>query len=271
MRSQASDGPNIVLISTDDQALVDLRWMPLTRRLIGDQGVNFSNFIAPHPLCCPARAQILTGQYAQNNGVRGNRGQHGGYQSLDDPEHTLPVWLRDAGYRTSFVGKYVNGYHPDMGIPAGWEDWDATVRLGYQHFLQYDGSAVTQPEGYHTDYVAERTTEEIAALAADDQPFFLWSSFYAPHGICSATHEIGCSTPPPVAPQFARSFRGVRGAVPRQPVLQRARRVRQAEGRHPGRQGRRRQGEAAVPPADPLAGVRGPGRRRDRDRPARGR
>ncbi len=210
VRSETSDGPNIVLISTDDQALVDLRWMPITRRLIGDQGVNFSNFVAPHPLCCPARAQILTGQYAQNNGVRGNRGQHGGYQSLDDPERTLPVWLRDAGYRTSFVGKYVNGYHPEMGIPAGWEDWDATVRLGYQHFLQYDGSAVSQPEGYHTDYVAEQTTEEIAALAADDKPFFLWSSFYAPHGICSATHEIGCSTPPPVAPEFAHSFRGAK-------------------------------------------------------------
>jgi|SoiMethySBSTD1v2_1073268.scaffolds.fasta_scaffold184084_2 N-acetylglucosamine-6-sulfatase len=206
----ANDGPNIVLISTDDQALIDLRWMPLTRRLIGDAGVDFTNFIAPHPLCCPARAQILTGQYAQNNGVRGNRGQHGGYPSLDDPEHTLPVWLRDAGYRTSFVGKYVNGYHPDMGIPPGWEDWDATVRLGYQHFLQYDGSEVTQPEGYHTDYVADRTTDKIAALAADDQPFFLWSSFYAPHGICSATHEIGCSTPPPVAPAFADSFKGVR-------------------------------------------------------------
>lgn len=206
----ANDGPNIVLISTDDQALIDLRWMPMTRRLIGDAGVDFSNFIAPHPLCCPARAQILTGQYAQNNGVRGNRGQHGGYQSLDDPEHTLPVWLRDAGYRTSFVGKYVNGYHPEMGIPEGWENWDATVRLGYQQFLQYDGSEVSQPEGYHTDYVARRTTDEIAELADGDQPFFLWSSFYAPHGICSATNEIGCSTPPPVAPEFAESFKGVR-------------------------------------------------------------
>jgi arylsulfatase A-like enzyme len=205
-----NDGPNIVFITTDDQAVVDLRWMPLTRQLLGDRGVTFENFVAPHPLCCPARAQILTGQYAQNNGVRSNHGDHGGYGSLADPEHTLPVWLEDAGYRTSFVGKYINGYHPGRGIPPGWERWDATVRLGYHRFLQYNGRTVTRPPGYHTDYVAKHSEDEIAQLAADDEPFFLWTSFYAPHGICSAAQEIGCATPPPVEKRFANSFEGVR-------------------------------------------------------------
>jgi N-acetylglucosamine-6-sulfatase len=207
---QVNDGPNIVLISTDDQALVDLRWMPRTRKLIGNRGARFTNFIAPHPLCCPSRAQLLTGQYAQNNGVRGNRGAYGGYRSLVDPEHTLPVWLNDAGYHTSFVGKYVNGYQKSMGIPAGWEDWDATVRLAYRGFMQYDGTAARQPNGYHTDYVAEQSTQEIERLAADDEPFFLWSSFYAPHGICTATNEVGCAKPPEVARRFADKYARVR-------------------------------------------------------------
>jgi arylsulfatase A-like enzyme len=205
-----NDGPNMVLISTDDQALVDLRWMPRTRRLIGERGATFTNFIAPHPLCCPSRAQILTGQYAQNNGVRGNRGPHGGYKSLEDPEHTLPVWLSDAGYRTSFVGKYVNGYKRSMGIPAGWEAWDATVGLAYRRFVQYDGSNAHRPPGYHTDYVADRTTQEIERLAGYDRPFFLWSSFYAPHGLCTAKREVGCPKPPQVARRFAHKYAGVR-------------------------------------------------------------
>ncbi len=207
---RVSDGPNIVLVTTDDQALVDLRWMPLTRRMVGGAGVTFENFVAPHPLCCPARAQILTGQYAQNNGVRSNHGDHGGYRSLEDPERVLPVWLRGAGYRTSFIGKYINGYHPAQGVPSGWERWDATVRLGYQKFLQYDGRTVTQPSGYHTDYVGERSAAEVTALAADDRPFFLWTSFYAPHGICSSAQEIGCRTPPPVEKRYADSFADVR-------------------------------------------------------------
>ena len=210
VNSRISDGPNIVLISTDDQALADLRWMPLTRRLIGGHGATFENFIAPHPLCCPARAQILTGQYAQNNGVHSNHGESGGYAALDDPEHTLPVWLEDSGYETSFVGKYINGYHAGREVPAGWEHWDATVRYGYEGYLQYDGSKITAPPDYHTDYVAERSVEEIEQLAADDRPFFLWSSFYAPHGICTPSDEIGCRTPPATAPQFENSYAGVR-------------------------------------------------------------
>jgi N-acetylglucosamine-6-sulfatase len=208
--SRVSDGPNIVLITTDDQAVVDLRWMPLTRQLIGSAGATFDDFVAPHPLCCPARAQILTGQYAQNNGVRSNHGDHGGYQSLEDPDHILPAWLRGVGYHTSFVGKYINGYRAGAGVPAGWERWDATVRLGYHHYVQYDGRTVTRPPGYHTDYVANHSVSEIRDLAATGEPFFLWSSFYAPHGICSPTQEIGCKTPPPVERQFARSLPHVR-------------------------------------------------------------
>ncbi len=57
--------------------------------------------------------------------------------------------------------------------------------------------------------MAERSVEEIERLAADDQPFFLWSSFYAPHGICSAKNEIGCAKPPEVAHRFADKYRGV--------------------------------------------------------------
>lgn len=208
--SEVSDGPNIILITTDDQALVDLRWMPLTRKVIGGAGVTFDNFIAPQPLCCPARAQILTGQYAQNNGVRSNHGDHGGYLALDDPSRILPAWLKQGGYTTSFVGKYINGYKSRLGVPEGWDRWDATVRLGYQGYLQYDGRTMSKPSAYHSDYVADRSVGEIEELAADDRPFFLWTSFYAPHGICSPTREIGCKTPPPVARQYARAHAGLR-------------------------------------------------------------
>ena len=49
----ASDGPNIVLISTDDQAVVDLRWMPITRRLIGDAGRRLLQLHRPAPAVLP--------------------------------------------------------------------------------------------------------------------------------------------------------------------------------------------------------------------------
>ena len=94
----------------DDMAQSDLLWMPRTRQLIGDRGVSVPDFLSNHPLCCPARAEILTGQYAQNNGVRHNRGPRGGYDALARPGNTVASWLQDVGYRTAFVGKYLNGW-----------------------------------------------------------------------------------------------------------------------------------------------------------------
>ena len=74
----ATDRPNIVLITTDDQTTDDMKYMPRTRRLLGSAGVTFRPMLSPHPLCCPSRAEILTGQYAHNNGVRSNKRFHGG-------------------------------------------------------------------------------------------------------------------------------------------------------------------------------------------------
>ena len=70
--------PNVVLILTDDMRADELRYLPKTRRLLVRRGVRFTNAISPHPMCCPARAELVSGQYAQNNGVRHNTGRWGG-------------------------------------------------------------------------------------------------------------------------------------------------------------------------------------------------
>lgn len=44
--------------------------LPRVRQLVGAAGVTFTRFYAPFPLCCPARATLLTGQYAHNHGAR---------------------------------------------------------------------------------------------------------------------------------------------------------------------------------------------------------
>ena len=116
--------PNVVFVLTDDMRDDDLDHMPITRRLLADEGMEFTDAISPHPLCCPARAQLATGQYAQNNGVQHNRGVHGGFEALD-PTQEASSWFRDSGYATGFVGKFLNGYGPRDPRPAGWTRWDA--------------------------------------------------------------------------------------------------------------------------------------------------
>ena len=53
--------PNVLMIMVDDMRTDELQWMPNVQRLIGEQGVTFNNGFASLPLCCPARASVLTG------------------------------------------------------------------------------------------------------------------------------------------------------------------------------------------------------------------
>ena len=82
------------MVLTDDMRADDLRYLPHVRHLLVDRGMTFRQMQSPHPLCCPARAEILTGQYAQNNGVHHNSGPYGGWQAFD-PSSTIATWAPD--------------------------------------------------------------------------------------------------------------------------------------------------------------------------------
>lgn len=175
--------PNIVLITTDDQTLADLQWMPVTRRLLGGHGVTFRHALSNAPLCCPARAEILTGQLGQNNGVRFNDGPHGGFKALRDPSNTLGAWLQHAGYRTALTGKFLNRYRPRATHQAGWTRWNPAVHGIYR----YHGTVFASPRGpvRHDDHVtsviSDFTVAYLRDFAAGDRPFFVWASHVAPH------------------------------------------------------------------------------------------
>lgn len=99
--------PNIVVIMADDLREDDLRYMPKTMQTVADRGVHFKNSFSPFPLCCPARASFLTGEYTHNHKVWSVSEPYG-FQALDDSA-TVPVWLQDVGYNIVFLGKYLNG------------------------------------------------------------------------------------------------------------------------------------------------------------------
>ncbi|GAB6987116.1 hypothetical protein JCM10369A_36410 [Nocardioides pyridinolyticus] len=185
--------------------------------MLGRAGVTFTDMVAPHPNCSPSRAQMLTGQYAHNNGVRTNAPPWGGHESLD-PSAALPVWLHAAGYSTAFVGKYLHGYDEDDGPEPGWDRWRPIVGLqspdgdrgvglpgDYHSFVQYAAGELVRfgPEDYHTDTVAQQAKDLVGDLSAGDPPSFLWSSFIAPHGTCDGGSSRTCSAPPPPADRHA--------------------------------------------------------------------
>ena len=175
--------PNIVLILTDDMRADELRFMPKTRRLLVRQGVRFSHAISPHPMCCPARAELVTGQYGQNNGVRHNTGRWGGTKALKDPDDNVGRWLTAAGYRTSYHGKFLNGYERlrPRREPAGWTFWDAQVGgiYTYQRARFFNGDRVRHQ--YVTDTMTDRTNATFEQFADGRAPFFTIINHVAPH------------------------------------------------------------------------------------------
>lgn len=215
----ADERPNIVLITTDDETVSDMRWMPRTMHYLAEQGVTFSRALSPHPLCCPARAAILTGQYAQNNGVKSNKAPFN-FAALQTGT-TLPVWLQQAGYRTGFTGKYLNGYGRH-GVPQpGWDYWDPTMVNPYSYVdyqMYRDGDQRRYRSLNNVDYINRRMRDLVTSFAGGDQPFFIWASHVAPHGRITPgrrEHRSSASALPPT--RFAHLFSDVESPSLRDP------------------------------------------------------
>jgi hypothetical protein len=146
-----SEKPNIMFVLTDDMRKDDLRFVPETRRLVGNRGMEFENAFVTFAMCCPSRASILTGLYPHNHRVFTNESPEGGepgFRHLDNS--TLATWMDDAGYRTALIGKYFNGYAGTYQ-PPGWDVW---------HLNESDTVR------------AQRAEHFIRASAQDKAPFF---------------------------------------------------------------------------------------------------
>lgn len=186
----AGSRPNILVVLTDDQDFRSLRAMDRVNRLLGRGGTRFDRAYATFPLCCPARATLLTGLYSHNHGVVGNKPPEGGFPAFHGRRHTIGVWLQRAGYRTAWIGKYLNAYGLDgrYPIPPGWSRWHAFVEqselrmYGYQ--LNDNGtvhSYGSSPREYQTDLLARKAARFIDFAARRPQPFFLVMATLAPH------------------------------------------------------------------------------------------
>jgi len=182
------DRPNVVMITADDMSVTDLPYMPHVRKLLMRQGTTLRNAVAPTPICVPARASLLSGQYATNHGAYTIQGRHGGFKAFSEQD-TLPVWLHDAGYRTYFTGKYLNGYG-DPGtdpryIPPGWDDWRSTVGMSTYDFAGPEfnlNGTLLRTHAYSTDTIRQQALAQLQAQQArPHQPFFQWVNYVAPH------------------------------------------------------------------------------------------
>ncbi len=199
----ANDGPNILVVTTDDMRWDELRFTPNVRKYVTSRGLRFTNSFAPNPLCCPSRASFLTGKYSHNHGVYTHEAPYG-FGAFDD-HLTVGTALNEAGYQTALVGKYLNGYGKQLSkvtggpsatyVPDGWTDWMVSIEkrwpagspyrggtYNYNAFTQNVNGKVTGNRGtYSSVVVGDEVSGLVRKYDGAGRPWFIWATPVAPH------------------------------------------------------------------------------------------
>lgn len=191
MSGQSQKRPNI-LVFYSDQMRADAMGCagnpvvktPYIDRL-ASEGVNFTDAYVSYPVCCPFRASLFTGKYAQGHGMYQN------HFPLRADQIFLAQLLKDAGYHTGYIGKWHLEGGPRPGfVPPG------ERRFGFDHFVGFnrghhymrsifyrDDDQPYHCPRYEPDYQTDHLIEFIdASVAKDDgNPFFGMVCYGPPH------------------------------------------------------------------------------------------
>lgn len=164
---------NIVFFLTDDQRWDTLGCMgnpviqtPHTDALARD-GVLFRNNFCSTSICCVSRASIFTGLLERAHGIS----DFATPLSPDAFSRSYPALLRNAGYRTGFIGKYGVG----NTLPSREFDYFAGFPGQGKYYPQKDGEKV------HLTRIQQDQCLEFLNGCRPSQPFCLSVSFKAPH------------------------------------------------------------------------------------------
>jgi arylsulfatase A-like enzyme len=193
----AAPRPNILLILPDQMRASamacdgnpDVQTPHIDR--LAAEGIRFRRTYANVPVCCPARAILMTGTYPHVNGMVAND------LRLREEHVTIAEILRDAGYRTGFVGKWhLDGGPRDPGfVPPG------PRRQGFDFWAAYQCHHLHFSPIYFRDTPDEILIPKFEPVAScdyaveflkgqpKDQPFFLTVQMGPPHDPYGAPEE----------------------------------------------------------------------------------
>ena len=190
--------PNVLVLISDDQAWSDFSptLMPTVYSQLVDQGVLFKRAYVNTSLCCPSRAQILTGLYEHHTGVDTNT------VPLERP--TIVDALHGSGYRTMLAGKYLNSW--PCTPRAEFDRWACVGTPTPSTYSMIDpvineDGAWTRYPGYQTDILADQLVEFIHGTP-DNTPFFAMYSPTTPHLPSDDPRYDSESITPPRGPSF---------------------------------------------------------------------
>jgi N-acetylglucosamine-6-sulfatase len=197
---------NIIFVLTDDQFPGTENAMPLLKNNVTGEGLKFTNMVSTFPLCCPARATLLRGQYAHNTHIYENSLPRGGWKKFKnrgEQKSTMTTWLHQAGYRTGLFGKYLNNYRT-LAIPPGWDRW-------YAWNGPQEGWTALNDQGTQKPLTPQKADPSVSKAALE----FLRNNLGRPAPVFAYVNFGAEHSPYPYAKADASKFEGE--GVPRSP------------------------------------------------------
>tara|TARA_B110000014_G_C20120088_1_gene593174 strand:- start:828 stop:2264 length:1437 start_codon:yes stop_codon:yes gene_type:complete len=209
--AKLSARPNIVFFLVDDLGYMDIgAYNPKTFYKtpnvdrLASTGVKFTNGYAANPVCSPTRYSIMSGKYPSRigatnwfSGTRSGKFKPAPLTSnMPLSEFTLAEALKEAGYRTAFLGKWHLGPTPEF-----WpENQGFDINIGGHnrgsppggYFSPYKNPRLKNlKEGeYLTDRLANEALEIINTFHEKKDPFLIYLSFYNVHTPLQAPKEM---------------------------------------------------------------------------------
>ncbi|MFZ5833746.1 MAG: sulfatase [Planctomycetota bacterium] len=219
----ADSRPNIVVILTDDQPLSEFncyggRVLSPNIDRLAREGMRFDRFYISSAVCSPSRYSCLTGRYASRSLKQQRMHAPGGPVNIGweagifGEDGTLPQMLKQHGYFTGMVGKWMQGVEGRMPNPPVDADGrepevDALLKKNYERILRsieqcgfdFVASAYVSNVGersgaeakkkgwlphalrhHNQDWVTQGALEFLDR--AGDRPFFLYMPTTLTHG-----------------------------------------------------------------------------------------
>ena len=174
---------NVIFVLSDDHRFDFMGFHPDSPKFLetpnmdrmAREGAHLENAFVSTSLCSPSRASILTGRYMHRHQVVDNQ------RPVPDGTQFFPQVLQEAGYLTSFVGKWHMGHEKDNPRP-GFDHWVSFPGQGtyFDPTLNINGER-KKFEGYTTNVLTDQALEWLKADRDDTKPFFLYLSFKAVH------------------------------------------------------------------------------------------
>ena len=200
--------PNIVVVLTDDLdavlGSVDAALPKTVGLLGGNNGTTATRWFAHTPICCPSRAQILTGRYFHN--LRTESPTDGGCMHInvsanaDAPgyvfysERYFARHFHNIGYTVGVFGKHLNSDNT-LAAPPGVDRWfvngggdyysPSFTGWGGRSPIRFKNCTDERPDGacYSTSVIGNVSLGWISDHVAKKpaQPFFAYIAVKAPH------------------------------------------------------------------------------------------